>query len=98
MGARGVAPDAAHGVGDQPIGRAVLADELAGQVFFVMGFAAFATLRGVLAVVRVNTLDQIAFYITAGGTVRLDHKPGERLPVRDGAVIANSLASADPRG
>jgi uncharacterized protein YcfJ len=32
------------------------------------------------------------------GTVRLDHKPGERLPVRDGAVIANSLASADPRG
>lgn len=38
-------------------------------VFFVMGFAAFATLRGVLAVVRVNTLDRVAFDIAVGGTV-----------------------------
>lgn len=38
-------------------------------VFFVMGFAAFATLRGVLAVFRVNTLDQVAFEIEAGSAL-----------------------------
>lgn len=38
-------------------------------VFFVMGFAAFATLRGVLAVVRVNTVDRVAFDIPAGGAL-----------------------------
>lgn len=38
-------------------------------VFFVMGFAAFATLRGVLAVVRVNTVDKVAFDIAAGGAI-----------------------------
>ncbi|TNF55089.1 MAG: YeeE/YedE family protein, partial [Burkholderiales bacterium] len=38
-------------------------------VFFVMGFAAFATLRGVLAVVRVNTVDQVAFEIDAGSAL-----------------------------
>jgi hypothetical protein len=38
-------------------------------VFFVMGFAAYATLRGVLAVLRVNTVDLVAFDIGAGGTV-----------------------------
>ncbi|HMN92406.1 MAG TPA: YeeE/YedE family protein [Hydrogenophaga sp.] len=38
-------------------------------VFFVMGFAAFATLRGMFAVVRVNTVDQVAFEIGAGGSV-----------------------------
>ena len=38
-------------------------------VFFVMGFAAFATLRGVLAVLRVNTVDKVAFEIPAGGAV-----------------------------
>lgn len=30
-------------------------------VFFVMGFAAFATLRGITAVLRVNTVDAVAF-------------------------------------
>ncbi len=38
-------------------------------VFFVMGFSAYATLSGILAVVRVNTLDQVAFTIAAGGTL-----------------------------
>jgi hypothetical protein len=38
-------------------------------VFFVMGFAAFATLRGVLAVLRVNTVDRVAFDIPAGSAV-----------------------------
>lgn len=35
-------------------------------VFAVMGLAAFATLRGVFAVVRVNTLDTVAFDIQSG--------------------------------
>ncbi len=38
-------------------------------VFFVMGFAAFATLRGVVAVGRVNSVDQVAFDVAAGGLV-----------------------------
>lgn len=38
-------------------------------VFFVMGFAAFATLRGVLAVARVNTLDTVAFDVALGGNL-----------------------------
>jgi uncharacterized protein len=38
-------------------------------VFFVMGFAAFATLRGVLAVVRVNTVDRVALDIPSGGAI-----------------------------
>ena len=38
-------------------------------VFFVMGFAAFTTLRGVLAVVRVNTVDRVAFDIPSGGAL-----------------------------
>jgi uncharacterized membrane protein YedE/YeeE len=38
-------------------------------VFFVMGFSAYATLSGILAVVRVNTLDQVTFNIAAGGTL-----------------------------
>ena len=38
-------------------------------VFFVMGFAAFATLRGVLAVWRDSTVDQVAFDLAAGGAV-----------------------------
>lgn len=35
-------------------------------VFFVMGFSAFATLSGVLAVARVKTVDTVAFEIGAG--------------------------------
>jgi uncharacterized membrane protein YedE/YeeE len=38
-------------------------------VFFVMGFAAFATLRGAFAVLRVNTVDKVAFELPAGGVV-----------------------------
>ncbi len=39
-------------------------------VFFVMGLAAFATMRGITAVLRVNTVDQVAF----------DMSPGSALP------------------
>ncbi len=35
-------------------------------VFFVMGFAAFATLRGISAVARVATVDQVAFDLPHG--------------------------------
>jgi uncharacterized membrane protein YedE/YeeE len=38
-------------------------------VFFVMGFAAFAALRGVVAVLRVNTVDTVAFDIALGGAM-----------------------------
>lgn len=38
-------------------------------VFFVMGFAAFATLRGVFAVARVQTVDRVAFDLGAGGAL-----------------------------
>jgi hypothetical protein len=38
-------------------------------VFFVMGFFAFATLRGVFAVLRVNTVDRVAVDIAAGGSL-----------------------------
>jgi uncharacterized protein len=40
-------------------------------VFVVMGFSAYATLSGVLAVVRVNTLDRVAFTMPSGGTLPL---------------------------
>ena len=38
-------------------------------VFFVMGIFAFITLRGVFAVWRVNTVDQVVFQIPAGGAL-----------------------------
>ena len=38
-------------------------------VFFVMGLFAYATLRGVLAVVRVETVDLVAFDVPWGGTL-----------------------------
>ena len=38
-------------------------------VFFVMGFTAYATLRGILAVARVNTVDRVGFEVAAGGTL-----------------------------
>lgn len=40
-------------------------------VFFVMGISAYATLSGVLAVVRVNTLDRVSFTMPTGGTLPL---------------------------
>lgn len=40
-------------------------------VFFVMAISAYATLSGVLAVVRVNTLDRVAFNVPSGGTLPL---------------------------
>lgn len=38
-------------------------------VFFVMGFAAFATMRGLTAMLRSKTIDQVTFDIKAGNTV-----------------------------
>ena len=38
-------------------------------VFIVMGFAAFATLRGVVAVLRVNTVDRVSFDVAAGAAM-----------------------------
>ncbi|MFM6986884.1 MAG: YeeE/YedE family protein [Hydrogenophaga sp.] len=38
-------------------------------VFFVMGFAAYATLSGVLAVLRVNTVDAVAFSMPGGAAL-----------------------------
>jgi uncharacterized membrane protein YedE/YeeE len=38
-------------------------------VFFVMGVAAFATMRGVVAVLRDSTVDQVALNIEAGGAM-----------------------------
>lgn len=38
-------------------------------VFFVMGIAAFATLRGVTAVLRVNTVDAVSFEMPSGSAL-----------------------------
>ena len=38
-------------------------------VFFVMGFSAFATLSGVLAVLRVNTVDRLSFQVPGGAAL-----------------------------
>lgn len=38
-------------------------------VFCVMGIAAFATLRGITAVLRVNTVDQVAFELPGGSAL-----------------------------
>lgn len=38
-------------------------------VFFVMGFAAYATLSGVLAVLRVNTVDAVTFVVPGGAAL-----------------------------
>lgn len=38
-------------------------------VFFVMGFAAFATMRGMTALLRTHTVDQFSFSIEAGNAV-----------------------------
>jgi hypothetical protein len=38
-------------------------------VFLAMGVAAFMTLRGVFAVVRVNTVDRVVFELPAGGAL-----------------------------
>jgi uncharacterized protein len=38
-------------------------------VFFLMGFAAYATMRGMTAMLRSNTIDHVAFYISTGSAV-----------------------------
>lgn len=40
-------------------------------VFVVMGFAAYATLSGVFAILRVNTVDRLSFTLSDGATVPL---------------------------
>ena len=72
-------------------------------VFFVMGVSAYATLSGILAVVRVNTLDQVAFTIAAGGTLpmwisaALDWAPAQAgllsAAVIGGALVVWALSS-----
>ncbi|MCB2017749.1 MAG: YeeE/YedE family protein [Hydrogenophaga sp.] len=59
----------ASGCGSKTLVRIGTGSLKAVVVFFVMGFAAFATLRGVFAVVRVNTLDKVGFDLAAGGAL-----------------------------
>ncbi|MGS5087228.1 YeeE/YedE family protein [Hydrogenophaga sp. A37] len=76
-------------------------------VFFVMGFAAFATLRGFLAVLRVNTVDLVAFDLVSGGTLPMWLAQATGMaPITTGlwaalliggALMAWALASADFR-
>lgn len=76
-------------------------------VFFVMGFTAFATLRGFLAVLRVNTVDRVALDLAAGGSVPMWLSQGSGLPLPTagllaavligGALVIWAVASADFR-
>jgi len=76
-------------------------------VFFVMGFTAFATLRGFLAVLRVNTVDRVAFDIAAGGTLPMWLTQATGMApattgllaalLIGGALVVWALASADFR-
>lgn len=61
----------ASGCGSKTLVRAGAGSLKAVVVFFVMGFSAYATLSGVLAVVRVNTLERVSFYMASGGTLPL---------------------------
>ncbi|MBS3997934.1 MAG: YeeE/YedE family protein [Hydrogenophaga sp.] len=64
-------------------------------VFFVMGFTAFATLRGVLAVLRVNTVDKVAFDLPAGAAVPSWIASGWGLdPVVTGLLVALMVGGA----
>jgi uncharacterized membrane protein YedE/YeeE len=64
-------------------------------VFFVMGFAAFATLRGVFAVLRVNTVDTVAFEIPAGGAIPSWFSSGLGLdPALTGLAVALLVGGA----
>lgn len=65
-------------------------------VFFVMGFAAFATMRGFVAVARVQTVDRIAFDIQTGASIPewLSHLAGGSTPLvvmSFAAVVALAL-------
>lgn len=76
-------------------------------VFFVMGLAAFATMRGFMAVVRVNTVDQMAFDIDTGSSIPLALAASAGMPPQTASLvmalvlglglIAWALASADFR-
>lgn len=64
-------------------------------VFFVMGFSAFATLSGVLAVVRVNTVDAVAFNLPGGAALPawLSHQWGLE-PGITGLVVAAAVGGS----
>jgi hypothetical protein len=76
-------------------------------VFAVMGIAAFATMRGVTAVLRVGTVDKVAFDIGSGATLPawLSAAWGWSLPqaglgaavVVGGALVLWALSNADFR-
>ena len=63
-------------------------------VFAVMGLAAFATLRGLTAVLRVNTVDLVAFELPMGGSLPmwLTHLTGLP-PAQSGMAAALVVAS-----
>jgi uncharacterized protein len=60
----------ASGCGSKTLVRIGAAASSPWWCFFVMGLAAFATLRGVFAVLREYTVDQVAFDIAAGAPCR----------------------------
>lgn len=59
----------ASGCGSKTLVRLGAGSLKAAVVFAVMGLAAFATLRGVFAVWRVNTVDSVAFEMPGGSSV-----------------------------
>ena len=61
----------ASGCGSKTLVRAGAGSLKAVVVFAVMGLTAYATLSGVLAVVRVNTVEQVSFNMVGGGTLPL---------------------------
>lgn len=71
-------------------------------VFVVMGVAAYATLRGVTAVLRTETVDQVAFELVAGGAVwQWSSALGSNAPVVGVAVgalmVGWALSSSESR-
>ena len=60
-------------------------------VFFVMGFTAFATMRGFLAVARVGTLDTVAVDLAAGGSLPMWLSQGANLPLNTAGLVAAVL-------
>ena len=61
----------ASGCGSKTLVRVGAGSLKALVVFFVMGFSAYATLSGVLAVARVNSVERVFFEMPSGGTLPL---------------------------
>jgi len=91
----GVGMVLASGCGSRTLLRVGAGSLKALVVFLVMGFAAFATLRGVLAVARVNTLDTVAFDVAAGSQVPvLIANAGGWAPASTGLLVALLVGGA----